>query len=139
MDNSPTLIIIAVVVVLVVAAALWLRRLGGASASSSLPVQPNNRPPVQLDPAGEQAVRELLAGGNKLEAIKRVRELTGLGLKEAKDYVESLPPGSPAPMARPAPDTRHRHAICQTCKTTPRCARCSPQATRSGRSSASAS
>ena len=103
MDNSPTLIIIAVVVVLVVAAALWLRRLGGASASSSPPVLPNNRPPVLLDPAGEHAVRSLLAGGNKLEAIKRVRELTGLGLKEAKDYVDSLPLSSPAPMATPAP------------------------------------
>lgn len=30
-------------------------------------------------------------GGNKIQVIKVVRELTGLGLKEAKDLVESAP------------------------------------------------
>ena len=42
-------------------------------------------------------VSALLAGGNKIEAIKRLRELTGLGLKEAKDYVEAMPSGGPLP------------------------------------------
>jgi large subunit ribosomal protein L7/L12 len=31
------------------------------------------------------------AGNNKIQVIKVVREITGLGLKEAKDFVESLP------------------------------------------------
>ncbi|CAI8318800.1 MAG: 50S ribosomal protein L7/L12 [Opitutia bacterium UBA7350] len=31
------------------------------------------------------------AGGNKIAVIKEVRALTGLGLKEAKDLVESAP------------------------------------------------
>ena len=31
------------------------------------------------------------AGANKVGTIKVVRELTGLGLKEAKDFVESAP------------------------------------------------
>jgi large subunit ribosomal protein L7/L12 len=31
-------------------------------------------------------------GGSKIEVIKVVREITGLGLKEAKDLVESAPP-----------------------------------------------
>jgi large subunit ribosomal protein L7/L12 len=31
------------------------------------------------------------AGSNKIQAIKAVRELTGLGLKEAKDLVEGAP------------------------------------------------
>lgn len=31
------------------------------------------------------------AGGNKIAAIKAVRAITGLGLKEAKDAVESAP------------------------------------------------
>jgi ribosomal protein L7/L12 len=44
---------------------------------------------------GLAEVRALMARGNKIEAIKRCRELTGLGLKEAKDFVESLPPGGP--------------------------------------------
>ena len=31
------------------------------------------------------------AGGEKIKVIKAVREITGLGLKEAKDLVESAP------------------------------------------------
>lgn len=31
------------------------------------------------------------AGGNKIAAIKAVREITGLGLKEAKDMVDGAP------------------------------------------------
>jgi large subunit ribosomal protein L7/L12 len=31
------------------------------------------------------------AGGNKIAVIKVVREITGLGLKEAKDLVEGAP------------------------------------------------
>jgi len=34
-------------------------------------------------------VLEALNAGNKLEAIKRLRGITGLGLKEAKDWVDS--------------------------------------------------
>jgi large subunit ribosomal protein L7/L12 len=35
-------------------------------------------------------VRALLASGEKIEAIKVLREATGLGLTEAKSLVESL-------------------------------------------------
>ena len=35
-------------------------------------------------------VHHLVAQGEKIEAIKRVRERTGLGLKEAKDIVDRL-------------------------------------------------
>jgi len=35
-------------------------------------------------------IRAALAGGHKIEAIKLVRERTGLGLKEAKDLVERI-------------------------------------------------
>ena len=35
-------------------------------------------------------VRELMKAGQKIQAIKLYREQTGVGLKEAKDYVESL-------------------------------------------------
>ena len=31
------------------------------------------------------------AGGNKIQVIKVIREITGLGLKEAKDLVEAAP------------------------------------------------
>ena len=46
----------------------------------------------QLDEAAVLALPEIraaLAGGRKIDAIKLVRERTGLGLKEAKDLVES--------------------------------------------------
>ena len=33
----------------------------------------------------------MAAGGNKIQVIKVVREITGLGLKEAKDLMEAAP------------------------------------------------
>lgn len=56
---------------------------------------PGPAPAVHV-PAGDTApdadpeVLRLLRSGNKIAAIKRVRELTGWGLKEAKDYVDRL-------------------------------------------------
>ncbi|HJZ48507.1 MAG TPA: ribosomal protein L7/L12 [Roseiflexaceae bacterium] len=44
-------------------------------------------------PSGEVSLAEVHAlalQGQKIEAIKRYRELTGVGLKEAKDYVDRL-------------------------------------------------
>ena len=53
------------------------------------------RPPPALQPDDEAvlAIPELrlaLAGDQKIEAIKLVREHTGLGLREAKELVERL-------------------------------------------------
>jgi ribosomal protein L7/L12 len=42
--------------------------------------------PDEVDPK----VLELAIAGKKIEAIKAYRELTGVSLKEAKEYVESL-------------------------------------------------
>ncbi|MEQ8191968.1 MAG: ribosomal protein L7/L12 [Candidatus Eremiobacterota bacterium] len=39
---------------------------------------------------GEEEIEDLLKKGQKIMAIKRVRELTGLGLKDAKDFVDYL-------------------------------------------------
>jgi large subunit ribosomal protein L7/L12 len=52
------------------------------------------RPPVALPPPpsrGEDRVRRHpgRAGANKINVIKEVRAITGLGLKEAKDLVEA--------------------------------------------------
>ena len=43
-----------------------------------------------IDPALLDEIGRLAADGQKIDAIKRLREATGLGLKEAKDVVESL-------------------------------------------------
>ena len=45
------------------------------------PYQPSNP---------DQQVLDLIARGNKIAAIKLVREQTGMGLREAKDHVERL-------------------------------------------------
>lgn len=56
--------------------------------------------PVMMAAAGGAAAAEektsfnvelTEAGGNKIGAIKAVREVTGLGLKEAKDIVDAAP------------------------------------------------
>ena len=49
------------------------------------------------------AVRQALDQGNKIEAIKQLRGITGLGLKEAKDWIESHERGEQATFL-PKPD-----------------------------------
>jgi ribosomal protein L7/L12 len=44
----------------------------------------------RLSDDGMDSVRDLLDEGNKIEAIKQYRLLTGVGLKEAKDAVEGM-------------------------------------------------
>jgi ribosomal protein L7/L12 len=45
---------------------------------------------VKLSPEDRTRILDLLKGGNTIEAIKLVREISGMGLKESKDFVESL-------------------------------------------------
>ena len=51
-------------------------------------------PTRQASTGGLEEVAALTRQGNKIEAIKRYRELTGTGLLEAKQYVEKLAAGS---------------------------------------------
>ena len=44
----------------------------------------------------EQQFKELLAKGQKIAAVKLYREMTGVGLAEAKDAVEAIQRGEPA-------------------------------------------
>jgi len=61
------------------------------------------------------SVLEALRAGNKLEAIKRLRNLTGLGLKEAKDRIDAHAGGAPLPateiqgLVTRAPETSFAH------------------------------
>ena len=43
-----------------------------------------------LSPEDETQIRALVAANRKIEAIKLAREVTGLGLKDAKDVVEAM-------------------------------------------------
>ena len=54
---------------------------GGAEAAAAAPVEEKTEFDVILQ----------AAGGNKINVIKVVREITALGLKEAKDLVEAAP------------------------------------------------
>jgi large subunit ribosomal protein L7/L12 len=57
--------------------------------SAQPPAWPTGAVPVGDAPSEIEAeLRALLAAGRKIEAIKLVRESTGLGLAEAKDLVE---------------------------------------------------
>lgn len=53
-------------------------------------------PPGQPTLTADASPEQLLRAGRKIEAIKRYRELTGVGLKEAKDAVEALESGRSA-------------------------------------------
>ena len=53
----------------------------GVSAAAAAPAEEKSEFDVVLE----------AAGSNKIATIKAVRELTGLGLKEAKDLVEGAP------------------------------------------------
>jgi ribosomal protein L7/L12 len=89
------LIIAAVVIVL---AFLWYFARWGSRNSDIVGLAPTTTPPAT--PADVEAeILALLRNGNKIEAIKRLREATGLGLKEAKDAIDALEAanaGSPA-------------------------------------------
>ena len=54
---------------------------GGGAAAAAAPVEEKTEFNVELKEAG----------GNKIAVIKVVREITGLGLKEAKDLFEGAP------------------------------------------------
>jgi ribosomal protein L7/L12 len=45
------------------------------------------------DPATDPEIQDLLVKGNEIQAIKRYRELTGLGLAEAKEAIERAKAG----------------------------------------------
>lgn len=58
-------------------------------------------------------VLEALQQGRKIEAIKRLREATGLGLKEAKDMVEAHQAGDGRAFAAPLADPTLPAAVAQ--------------------------
>lgn len=59
--------------------------MGRSSSNAALPKQPVE---IDWEALGDEALQAALAKGSKIEAIKRYRQLTDVGLKEAKDAVE---------------------------------------------------
>ena len=68
----------------------------GVSAAAAMPVFAGGGAPAAGGGAAAEEQTEFTVtltevGGNKINVIKVVREITALGLKEAKDLVESAP------------------------------------------------
>ena len=85
---------------------LALRRDSGARDLTGPPPRAPSAPPrtisVHVTPVTDEAraaayddaeILELIRRGRKIEAIKRMRELTGMGLAESKDAVEAIEQG----------------------------------------------
>jgi large subunit ribosomal protein L7/L12 len=63
----------------------------GVSAAAAVAAAAVAAPAAAVEEKTEFTVVLLAAGANKIGAIKEVRAITGLGLKEAKDLVEGAP------------------------------------------------
>ena len=67
----------------------------GVSAAAAAPVMVAGGPAAAAAPAAEEktefSVVLTVVGANKINVIKAVREVTSLGLKEAKDLVNGAP------------------------------------------------
>src|SRR4029077_12169492 len=63
----------------------------GVSAAAAVAVAPAAAGAAAVEEKTEFNVVLAKAGDNKINVIKVVREITGLGLKEAKDLVEAAP------------------------------------------------
>jgi ribosomal protein L7/L12 len=59
-------------------------------SGNSSPLSVKKDTGFNFPPSVQQEILTLIRAGNKIEAIKLVRKNSGAGLKEAKDFVESL-------------------------------------------------
>lgn len=91
-----TLLVVAGAVA-AIALAWWVSQLGSRGPADARLPNPSGGTPA-VAPPSEAGVRRLLAAGDKIGAIKQYRELTGLGLKEAKDAVEAMDAGRALPV-----------------------------------------
>ena len=66
-------------------------KFGVSAASMAAPAAGGGAVAAVVEEKTEFNVMLLEAGANKVQVIKAVRELTGLGLKEAKDLVDGSP------------------------------------------------
>ena len=89
MDNTLCLLLVAIILLVIVLGQLGSLRSHVARMEFRLNALLENlgiEPSKDVDPE----VRRLAESGEKIAAIKRYREITGVGLKEAKDAVERL-------------------------------------------------
>jgi ribosomal protein L7/L12 len=90
MSGTEVVVLVAVGIVLVVVLLVVLARL--RDATDAVLNRHRGRPTPGSDTGQPDltAVRQLLGAGRKIEAIKVYRQLTGVGLRKAKETVERL-------------------------------------------------
>lgn len=92
----PLPLLIAGALLILVLIAMLLRRraqdplLGGGRRPLPPPAARGDPVVVTLPPDTDREVRALIAHNRKIEAIKLVREATGLGLRDSKEFVERM-------------------------------------------------
>jgi ribosomal protein L7/L12 len=64
----------------------------------------SRKPVTPPSPEVVERLRALIAEDERIQAIRVLRQQTGIGLVEAKDYVDRLPPSGPVPPWDPAPE-----------------------------------
>lgn len=97
---GPTeLLILAAVLVVIVVLMRVLSRAGGGARSGGAPepTGPGTPIPAEL----QSRIRTLAAQGQRIQAIKMLREATGLSLLDAKNAVDAIAAGNALPTARP--------------------------------------
>ena len=67
-----------------------ITRMASSGASSGATALETEGQTTEIDPETMDEITHLSDAGRKIEAIKRLREVTGLGLAEAKQLVEAL-------------------------------------------------
>jgi ribosomal protein L7/L12 len=84
--------VVAIAIVIVVILAFLKRMFGRPprSAEGGAVAAEIDGQELDVDPAILAEIRALASSGRKIEAIKRLREATGLDLARAKDIVDSL-------------------------------------------------
>jgi len=88
--------VVIVALVIVIALLFLLNRAARPLASPSPPAV---RP--ALDAHAAQQITELVSAGKKIEAVKQLRAATGLGLREAKNWIDHWDGGASAREASP--------------------------------------
>jgi hypothetical protein len=102
MDLGPSEIMVILVVMGVTALILYVMTLVVRRLPAPRYTIPDQRRP--LPPEAVSHLQHLLAGRQKIQAIKEIRALTGLGLKEAKDLADAIEAGNYHPATTPLSD-----------------------------------
>lgn len=104
--GAPELLILLAVLVVLVGVVVAV----GLLARGRTPAPPRPLPEVPLPVELQSRLRTLSAQGQKIQAIKELREATGLSLLDAKNTVDAIAAGGtrPVPAAPPRADLAYR-------------------------------